>query len=186
MSMLAFNNLFTVVALCFVCYDSSYFHIFLIGRPGGNRTPVNDFGDRCNSIIPLAHISCQFLYLNTFMNTLMFINPLDRFQSCYIAPDDAQYGRFMCVYSTGESLQQFKRHQKCGFKSHAEAISWYLSRFPNGNVVSPREFLELQGQMLTMKLPNAPSIFNPTHMTEKSRPIAAKRDRSGKIISDFE
>lgn len=120
------------------------------------------------------------------MNTLMFVNGMDKVHNCYIAPDDSQYGKFMCVYSISGTIQQFAHHKKCGFKSPADAISWYFERFPDGNVLTERNFLELQAKLLTLKLPSQPDIFNPTHMTEKPKPVATKRDKSGKIISDFE
>lgn len=120
------------------------------------------------------------------MNTLMFVNGMDKVHNCYVAPDDSQYGKFMCVYSIGGAMQQFAHHKKCGFNSAAEAISWYFERFPDGNVLTERNFLELQGKLLTLKIPSQPSIFNPTHMTEKPKPVAAKRDKDGKIVSEFE
>jgi hypothetical protein len=121
------------------------------------------------------------------MNTIMFVNGMDKVHNCYVAPDDSQYGKFMCVYSIGGNIQQYKHHKKCGFKSAASAISWYFERFPDGNVLTERNFLELQGRLLTLTIPASNSnIFNPVHMTEKPKPVAAKRDKTGKIISDFE
>lgn len=120
------------------------------------------------------------------MDTLMFINQLSGVNMCFVARDDSQYGKFMCVYTTSGTPRTYKQHQKHGFESPAEAIAWYLNRFPDGNVVSQENFLNLQGQLLTLKMPKQPSVFNPTFMTEKSRPVAAKKDSSGKIISDFE
>lgn len=116
----------------------------------------------------------------------MFVNGMNKVHNCYIAPDHAQYGKFMCVYSIGGTMRQYSHHQKCGFKSAAEAISWYFERFPDGNVLTERNFLEIQGRLLTLKLPATPSIFDPTHMSERPRPTTIKKTKDGQIVSDFE
>lgn len=116
----------------------------------------------------------------------MFVNGLDRVHSGYVTRDQSQYGKYMCVYAIGGTIQQFARHQKCGFNSPAEAISWFFFRFPDGDLLSEENFLTLQAKLLTMKLPSQPDIFNPAHMTEKPMPVAARRTKDGKIVSEFE
>src|ERR1700722_2984988 len=120
------------------------------------------------------------------MDTLMFVNGMDNVHNCYVAPDDSQYGKFMCVYSNGGHMQQYSHHKKCGFRSSAEAINWYFERFPNGNVLTERNFLEIQGRLLTLKLPSQPTLFDPTFMTEKPKPVPVKKTKDGQIVSDFE
>ena len=116
----------------------------------------------------------------------MFVNGMDKVNNCYVAPDDSQYGKFMCVYSIGGTLQQYSHHKKCGFNSAAEAISWYFERCSDGNVLTERNFLELQARLLTLKLPSQPDVFNPTFMTERPMPVAVKKTKDGQIVSDFE
>lgn len=117
----------------------------------------------------------------------MFVNGLAGVQQCYVAPDTSCYGKFMCVYSKGGNIQEYKRHQMGGFDSAAEAIGWYFERFPNGDVLDEASFLSLQNQLLQLKLPNPQAAtFDPTYMVTKPRPMAAKKDKSGKILSDYE
>ena len=120
------------------------------------------------------------------MTTLMFVNGMDKVHNCYIARDDSQYGKFMCVYSIGGTMQQFKHHKKCGFNSAAEAIRWYFERCPNGNVLTEQNFLNLEAQLLMLKMPTQPDVFNPIYMTERPKPVPARRDKQGKIVSEFE
>jgi hypothetical protein len=117
----------------------------------------------------------------------MFINPLDNMKACYVGRDDASYGKFTCVYSTGENMAQFKRHIKTGFNSPAEAISWYFEVYPAGNVMTQESFLNLQAQMLSLKLPSEnANMFNPTYMVVRQKPTPVKKTKDGQIISDFE
>lgn len=120
------------------------------------------------------------------MNTLMFVNGLDKVHAGYVARDQSQYGKYMCVYSIGGTIQQYARHQKCGFNSPAEAIAWFFERFPDGDLLTEENFLHLQAKLLMMTLPKQPTVFNPEYMTERPRPIAAKRTKDGKIVSEFE
>ena len=121
------------------------------------------------------------------MDTLMFVNGMDKVHNCYVAPDDSQYGKFMCVYSTGGNIEQYKHHKKCGFKSAAEAISWYFERFPNGNVLTEQSFLEIQTRLLMLKMPSQNAdVFNPIFMIEKPKPVPVRKDKEGNIVSDFE
>jgi hypothetical protein len=118
---------------------------------------------------------------------LMFVNGLEHLSMAYVAEDTSNYRKFMCVYCRGGMIQEYKRHQYGGFNTPAEAIGWYFERFPAGNVMSESEFLSMQNQLLMMKLPSAQaSTFDPTHMTTKPRPVAAKKDANGKLMSDFE
>lgn len=116
----------------------------------------------------------------------MFINPLENVKFCCIVPDDANFGKFTCMYCLGNHIQQYTRHQKGGFNSHAEAINWFLERFPDGNVLHVQSFLEMQAKFLLLKLPAGPNQLDPLHMTERPRPQVARRTRDGKIVSDFE
>lgn len=105
----------------------------------------------------------------------------------YVAEDTSNSRKFMCVYCKGGMIQEYKRHQLGGFNSPAEAIGWYFQRFPSGNIMNEAEFLSMQNQLLLMKLPSAQaSTFDPTHMVTKPRPVAAKKDANGKLMSDFE
>jgi hypothetical protein len=117
----------------------------------------------------------------------MFVNGLEHLSMAYVAEDTSNSRKFMCVYCKGGMIQEYKRHQYGGFNSPAEAIGWYFERFPAGNIMSEPEFLGMQAQLLMMKLPSAQaSTFDPTYMTQKPRPQAAKRDKTGKLMSDFE
>lgn len=137
-----------------------------------------------NTLIWLAG---QIYPVNRFMSTLMFVNGLDKFNFCCIAPDNSQWGRFMCMYSIGTTIQQYAFHQKCGFNSHADAINWYFNRFPNGSVLDHLAFLEMQHKLLTLKIPNAQAnVFDPTYMVVRQKPTPVKKTRDGQIISDFE
>jgi hypothetical protein len=116
----------------------------------------------------------------------MFINPLDNVGFCCVIPDDGTYGKFMCMYCLGNNIEQYSRHQRGGFNSIAEAIGWYFERFPNGNVLDPTSFLEMQTKFLLLKLPTGPNSLDPLHMTERPKPQLARRTKDGKIVSDFE
>ena len=121
------------------------------------------------------------------MNTLMFVNGLDKIVIACIVPDPAQYGKFMCNYAMGGKLQQYAYHQKCGFNTFAEAVNWYLTRFPSGELMDQINFLSMQQQLLNLVPPNPnANIFNPLHMTERPRPTPARRTKDGQIVSDFE
>ena len=118
---------------------------------------------------------------------LMFVNSLDRVNIAYIAVDDSSYGKFMCVYSKGGKLQQYSHHIKCGFKSAAEAIRWYLECYPQGNLLDKQNFLGIEQQLLELKLPNSQaSNFDPLHMVTRTMPVPVKKTKDGKILSDFE
>lgn len=120
------------------------------------------------------------------MNTLMVVNSLDNVQIAYIANDTSSYGKFMCVYANHNHLQSFARHLKCGFKTAAEAINWYLNRYPTGTLLTEQNFLEVQNKLLHLKIPTQSATFDPLHMSEKPRPTPAKQTTDGKIVSDFE
>ena len=84
-------------------------------------------------------------------------------------------------------MQQFARHLKCGFSSQAEAINWYLSTHPSGQLLSEENFIDMQNQLLMLKMPSQQAqTFNPLHMSERPRPTPTKRTADGKIVSDFE
>lgn len=117
----------------------------------------------------------------------MFVNGMDKISNCYVALDDSQYGKFMCVYSMGGDIQQYKHHKKCGFNSAAEAIGWFFERFPDGNVLSENNFLELQMKLLMLKPPTPQStVLDPLYMVQKPKPVPVRRTKDGKIVSDFE
>lgn len=121
------------------------------------------------------------------MHTLMFVNGLDRVNICYVSPDPASYGKFQLAYCKGGRLHEYSYHIKCGFKSAAEAIGWYFERYPDGNVLDQQNFLGMQHQLLELKLPSPQAnTFNPLHMDIREPPRVAKRDRTGKLLSDFE
>jgi hypothetical protein len=125
--------------------------------------------------------------LNIKMNTLMFINGLDNIEFAYIANDPSNYGKFMCVYAHGGKMRQFAQHIKGGFNTLAEAIQWYLSAYPSGQLLSEQNFTDMQSQLLMLKMPSQEAqTFDPTFMTEKPRPTPAKRTADGKLVSDFE
>lgn len=115
----------------------------------------------------------------------MFVNGLETLSNCYVARDDAAYGKFVCVYTKGGMIREFKQHVKSGFATAAEAIRWYFEWFPAGNLIDRQSFLNLQHQLLELKLPTSGS-FDPLHMDIKTPPKLAKRDKTGKLMSDFE
>jgi hypothetical protein len=121
------------------------------------------------------------------MNSLMFVNGLDRIVIGCIVPDSAQYGKYQCNYAIGGNLHQYAYHQKCGFKTFAEGICWFLERFPAGDVLDPLSFLQMQHKLLTLKLPNPEAnVFDPLYMVERKKPTPVKKTKDGQIISDFE
>ncbi len=117
----------------------------------------------------------------------MFVNGMDLVNIGYVSPDPASFGKFQCAYCKGGHLQQYSYHIKCGFNSAAEAIRWYFERYPNGNILDQANFLGIQAQLLGLKLPHPQAqTFDPLAMEIKQRPTIAKRDKSGKLMSDFE
>lgn len=117
----------------------------------------------------------------------MFVNSLDRVNIAYIAVDDSSFGKYMCVYSKGGKLQQYSHHVKCGFKTPAEAICWYLERYPEGNILDKQNFHSIEQQLLELKLPHPQSSnFDPLFMVQKPMPVPVKKTKDGKILSDFE
>ena len=121
------------------------------------------------------------------MNTLMFVNGLDNIEFAYVAKDDSMYNKFMCVYAKGGKMQQYVQHKKCGFTTPAEAINWYLSMYPKGQLLTEENFVGMQAQLLMLKLPSPQqAAFDPLSMTETPRPKPVKRTADGKVLSDFE
>lgn len=117
----------------------------------------------------------------------MFVNGLDRITIGCVIRDDAQYGKFICQYSTGGKLQQYSFHQKCGFSSYAEAYNWFLVVFPQGNILDLENFLQIQQKLLSLTIPSLQAnVFDPLHMTEKPRPAPIQKTKDGQVLSDFE